>query len=233
MPKAPPSLNSVPGRSHSQVEDEDRRRRLEQVLRGLPLRPVAESKVIDLARDLDEAFLLARAATAAKHKTRSASLSNMKRQLHCVETGASTLAKRLKDAHPNVINAWVDAERAAGGFADRQEVLQEWLRLKRLLKNTAIRAKRARNEAVISDSSEKRGRPLDQIADLITAVAATVYEVLTERSAVRSVDRDTGKPRGEFHHFLVAVFGVLGITASADASNMRMQTELRQMRNPG
>lgn len=166
MPKAPPSLNSVPGRSHSQVEDEDRRRRLEQVLRGLPLRPVAESKVIDLARDLDEAFLLARAATAAKHKTRSASLSNMKRQLHCVETGASTLAKRLKDAHPNVINAWVDAERAAGGFADRQEVLQEWLRLKRLLKNTAIRAKRARNEAVISDSSEKRGRPLDQIADL-------------------------------------------------------------------
>jgi len=96
-----------------------------------------------------------------------------------------------------------------------------------------IQAKRARNEAVISDSSEKRGRPLDQIADLITAVAATVYEVLTERSAVRSVDRDTGKPRGEFHHFLVAVFGVLGITASADASNMRMQTELRQMRNPG
>ena len=124
---------------------------------GLPLRPEAASKIADLARNLDEAFLLARVATAAKHKTRSASPSNMKRQLRYIESGANTLTKRLKAAHPNVINAWVDAEQAAGGYADRQEVLQEWLQLKRLLENTAIRANRACNKAVILDSLEKRG----------------------------------------------------------------------------
>jgi hypothetical protein len=113
--KAPPSLNSISGLSHWQVEEEDRRRRLEQVLCGLPLRSEAASKIADLARNLDEAFLLARRATAAKHKTRSASPSNMKRQLYSIETGANTLASRLEAAHSNVINAWVDAEHAARG----------------------------------------------------------------------------------------------------------------------
>jgi hypothetical protein len=95
VPKAPPSLSSISGLTHWQVEEEDRRRRLEQVLCGLPLRPEAASKIADLARNLDKAFLFARVATAAKHKTRSASLSNMKRQLRYIESRANTLAKRL------------------------------------------------------------------------------------------------------------------------------------------
>ena len=60
MPKAPPSLNSISGLSHWQIEEDDRRRRLEQVLCGLPLRPEAASKTADLARKLDEAFLFPR-----------------------------------------------------------------------------------------------------------------------------------------------------------------------------
>ena len=130
------------------------------------------------------------------------------------------------------INAWVDAEHAAAGYADRQEVMQEWLRLKRLLENAAKRANRACDEAAVLDTPEKRGRPTDHIADLVTMGAANVYEELTERLAVRSIDRE-GKPCGEFHHFLVAVFGVLDIKTSPDSSNMRLQTELRQVRSLG
>ena len=230
MPKVPPSLNSISGLSHRQVEEEDRRRRLEQVLCGLPLRPEAASKIADLARNLDEAFLLARVATAAKHKTRSANLNSAKQQLRYIESGANTLAKRLKAAHPNVINAWVDAEHAAGGYADRQEVMQEWLKLKRLLENAAKRANRACDEVAVLDTPEKRGRPTGHIADLVTVVAANVYEELTELRAVRSIDRDTGEPGGKFHHFLAEAFGVLGIEASPDHSNMRLQTK---MRSPG
>jgi hypothetical protein len=49
------------------------------------------------------------------------------------------------------------------------------------------------------------------------ARARTVARVrLMRLRAVRSIDRDTSEPCGKFHHFLVAVFGVLGIEANPD-----------------
>jgi hypothetical protein len=69
----------------------------------------------------------------------------------------------------------------------------------------------------------KRGRPDGFLADVIANTAKQVFETTTERKAVRSVSRDDGQPQGEFNNFLRDIFEILGVEASADAANRKMQ----------
>ena len=70
----------------------------------------------------------------------------------------------------------------------------------------------------------------DQLGDLVTIEAANIYERRTGKSAVRHIDRVSGKPFGDFHSFLVRVFEVLEIKSSPDARNMQLQATLRGMK---
>ena len=71
---------------------------------------------------------------------------------------------------------------------------------------------------------------MDQLGDLVTIEAANIYERRTGKSAVRNIDRASGKPFGDFHNFLVRVFEVLEIKSSPDARNMQLQATLRGMK---
>jgi hypothetical protein len=229
-PKLPPSLNSVRGWSNSEVQEEDYRRRLERMMLDLPLQLGAELKIADFARDLYEMVLLARYATETRRKTRST--ARLKQLLREIESGANTLFRRLSNAPSNVFQAWASAADFAD-YINSHEVTYEWLQLKRLLENAAERAKQAAQAAVPkAEAPENRGRRSDYIAASITVVAAKAYEELTGRDAVRSIGRDTGKPRGEFHEFLTVVFKALGIDSSPDAANMQLQADRQHLRNP-
>ena len=107
-PKFPPSLSSV-GRSVSDIEEEDRRHRLEQIMHALPLQDGTAPKIANFARDLYEMFRLATHATGARRKTRSAGATSVKRQLRYIESGSNTLLKRLRNAPENVFRAWAEA----------------------------------------------------------------------------------------------------------------------------
>ena len=71
---------------------------------------------------------------------------------------------------------------------------------------------------------------MDQLGDLVTIEAAKIYERRTGKSPVRTIDRASGKPIGDFHNFLVKVFEVLEIKSSPNACNARLQTTLRGMK---
>jgi hypothetical protein len=111
---------------------------------------------------------------------------------------------------------------------------QEWLQLRNLLDITVQRATQSarRVETTLKSAARpktgKRGRPRDQLGDLVTIEAANIYKRRTGKSAVRNTY--SGKPLGDFHNFLVRVFKVLEIKSSPDACNMRLQAELRGMK---
>jgi hypothetical protein len=113
---------------------------------------------------------------------------------------------------------------------------QEWLQLKSLLDITVQRATQSarRVENTLKSAARpkrgKRGRPMEQLGDLITIEAANIFERRTGRSAVRNIDRASGKPFGDFHNFLVRAFEVLEIKSSPDARNMQLQATLRDMK---
>jgi len=71
---------------------------------------------------------------------------------------------------------------------------------------------------------------MDQLGDLVTIEAANIYKRRTGKSALRNIDRASGKPFGDFHSFLVRVFEVLEIKSSPDARNMQLQATLRGMK---
>jgi hypothetical protein len=74
----------------------------------------------------------------------------------------------------------------------------------------------------------KKGRPPKKRADYVATTAALIYEEHTGARAYRSIDRDFGKPYGDFHKFLTKVFEVLGIKdSSPDAANQRLQAKLK------
>jgi len=114
---------------------------------------------------------------------------------------------------------------------------REWLQLRRLLLTMQERAKRAARAAEVivkafPQAKGKSGRPEDPVAGSITEVAGDAYESLTGKRANRSINRDTGEPEGEFHTFLTNIFQALGITASPNASSLRLQEKLKAGRKP-
>jgi hypothetical protein len=54
--KLPPSLNKVPGWSDAEVEKEDCRHRLEEIMHKLPLQAGAAPRIKKFSRDLYETF---------------------------------------------------------------------------------------------------------------------------------------------------------------------------------
>ena len=113
-----------------------------------------------------------------------------------------------------------------------ESATREWLQLKNLLEITAQKAAKSARSVKDTTSAHpkrgKRGRPRDQLGDLVTIEAANIYERRTGKSAVRNIDRVDGKPVGDFHNFLTRVFEVLGIKSSPDARNMQMQAGLKK-----
>ena len=232
----PPSLSRVPGQSDSELEEERILRQLDQIIRGLAPSPATESDSAAAARHLYDNFLLATGATRQKRKSGSASLTSVAKQLRDIASGSNTLLRRLKQADRNVFDAWAGAaEEDANRVVATSK--QKWLQLKAMLQETVIRATRASQiaEAVMKVCTEakakaSRGRPEHQVAAATTLMAAHIYEEWTGKIAVRSISRDDGSPEGEFHNFLTEVFGILGITASPDYSNDRLQKELAKLR---
>jgi hypothetical protein len=206
------------------------REQLEQIMRNLPLRNEVEDKVECWARYLHDTFLLAKAAVREKKKDGSASPAGVARQLKYIQKGSITLLDRLKHADRNTFEAW-----ARTSDLERHEATQEWLQLKSRLQTVAERAERAARAVELVtkffQDGAKRGRRPDVMAEVVTVIAGNAYETLTGKSAQRSIDRDSGKPYGRFHDFLTQVFQALGIPSSPDSCNMRLQDELRHLRN--
>ena len=134
----------------------------------------------------------------------------------------------MKLADRNVFEALSDAAE------DREIAKEEWLGMKSLLGTMQDRAKRAAHtaEAVLKiwrkPLKGKAGRPVDLVAETVTWVAAEVYQGRTAKIANRSIDRVSGAAQGEFHAFQTEVFQALGMTASPNASNARLQETLKR-----
>jgi hypothetical protein len=232
MCRFPPPLSSVPGWSDAEIEEEKLLGRLAEAMRRLSPREGVTDAMIEAnaerilywcrGRQVDER--LRKKADRASEPSPGAA-----KQLKDIATASTKLLKRLKDADISVFLLWA----RAAADVDREEATQEWLQLKNLLEKTAERAKRAAvaTETVLrySPGRERRGRPPNEVALDTTIAAALAYEDLTGQRAERICDRVTGKPYGKFHEFLTEVFKALSIEASPDASNMRLQNELRRL----
>jgi hypothetical protein len=184
------------------------------------------------ARALFEAYALASGARVQQKKLGAAGPITVARDLKLIASRSSTLLKLIKGADRNTFEAW-----AAVPYPEAvafEMATQEWLQLKTLLDITVQRAsqsaRRVENTLKSAARPKTGGRPMDQLGDLVTIEAANIYERRTGKSAVRNIDRASGKPFGDFHKFLVRVFEVLEIKSSPDACNMRLQAELRGMK---
>jgi hypothetical protein len=231
-PVFPPSLGKVPSMSNAALEEEGILHRLEQIICSLTPRSGNNLDPQDLARYLYERFL-ARLAARQKRKAGSASPSGIAKQLKEIARRSNALLTRLKRADKNVFDTWA---RSAEEY-DRvlETPTQEWLQLKNLLEQAAVRATRG---AQIADdiirlkgaaTIGKRGRPEDEIARVITTIVGAFFQEWTGSLAQRSISRDDGKPSGAFHDFLTEVFQILGIAASPDYSNDRLQKDLAKL----
>jgi hypothetical protein len=186
------------------------------------------------ARALFEAYALASWARVQQKKLGAAGPITVARDLKLIASRSSTLLKLIKGADRNTFEAW-----AAVPYPEAvtlEMATQEWLQLKNLLDITVQRAtqsaRRVENtlKSAARPKRDKRGRPMDHLGDLLTIEAANIYKRRTGKSVVRNIDRDSGRPFGDFHNFLVRVFEVLEIKSSPDACNMRLQAELRGMK---
>jgi hypothetical protein len=211
-----------------------REKRLEQIIRNLPLKKGREDNSAADARALIEGCTLASVARTQQKKLGAAGSIKVARELKLIASGSSTLLKRLKGADGNTFEAW-----AAVPYPEAvpfEMARQEWLQLKHLLDKSVQRATQSARsvENTLKSAARpkrgKRGRPMDQLGDLVTIEAANIYERRTGKSPVRNIDRDSGKPVGDFHTFLVRVFEVLEIKSSPDARNMQLQATLRGMK---
>jgi hypothetical protein len=227
MTNFPPSLSRVPGKSDQQLEEEKILRQLRWAVSNLDSRGRLDTPdPSEASQDIYSTFLTARVSVLHKRKKGYASPTSIAKQLKQIETGVATLERRLASADKNVFEALKNAAE------DREVAKEEWLQLKRLLIIMQDRAKRAACTAEIvvracSQAKGKKGRPVDLVADVISIVAAEIYETRTGKRPSRSINRDTGEPEGEFHIFLTEVFQALGITNSPNASNLRLQETLK------
>jgi hypothetical protein len=224
----PPSIASLPSLP------DPREKRLEQIICNLPLKTGGEDNNAADARAVFEAYMLASVAPVQQKKLGAASSTTVARDLKKIASRSSTLLKLLKGADGNTIEAW-----AAVPYPEAvpfEMARQEWLELKDLLDKSVQRATQAARsvENTLKSAARpkrgKRGRPMDQLGDLVTIEAANIYAHRTGKSAARNIDRASGKPLGDFHNFLVRVFEVLGIKSSPDACNARLQARLRGMK---
>jgi hypothetical protein len=228
MTNFPPSLNRVPGKSDAELQEEQILGKIRGAVSSLDKQsdaPVLE----DAALDIYSTFLTARVRVLHRRKKGYASTVSVVKQLRQIETGLARLEGRLASADGNVFEALKDAAE------DREAAKQEWLELRQLLLNMQERAGRAVRaaEAVVKafpQAKGKKGRPVDPVAEAVSYAAAAAYVGRTGKRAVRSINRDTGEAEGKFHAFLTEVFHALGITASANASNLRLQETLKAMR---
>jgi hypothetical protein len=243
-PSLPPSLSQIPGISNEELLC----RELEPLMRELLSQPVcllgenqrreAERHIPNLAREMCEVVVIARGAEVERSKAGKASLAGVLGQLRYIARGADTLLKRMKKADRNVFDAWADAGIAAD--IPYHGSIRRWLDLRGLLEDARERAVQAAQsvEAAMKQSSrasmpENRGRPAEIAASAVAAEAADVYEKLTGRQAVRSVNRDTGDPEGFFHDFLESVFKIFDIDSSPDYANAKLQADSRFLRTSG
>jgi hypothetical protein len=156
------------------------------------------------------------------------------RDLKKIASRSSTLLKLLKGADGNTVKAWAEVQYPEA--VPFEMARQEWLQLKDLLDKSVQRATQAARsventlKSAAPPISGKRGKPIDRVADLVTIEAANIYERRTGKHAVRSISRDSGKPVGDFHNFLVRVFEVLELKSSPDARDMQLQATLRGMK---
>jgi hypothetical protein len=243
-PSLPPSLSQIPGISNEELLC----RQLEPMMRELLSQPVcllgenqrreAERHIPNLAREMCEVVLIARGAEVERSKAGKASLAGVSGQLRYIARGADTLLNRMKKADRNVFDAWADAGNAANDIP-YHESIRRWLNLRWLLEEARERAVQAAQsvEAAMKQSRasmpENRGRPAEIVASAVAAEAAVVYERLTGRRAVRSVNRDTRDPEGPFLDFLESVFKIFHIDSSPDYANAKLQADLRFLRTSG
>lgn len=227
--KLPPSLSGK-GISDAQLEEERTLYQLSEAIKKLG----SDAEPSSGANQLYNDFCLAKIWARSKRKEGTSSQASVAKQLKQIASGAATLAKRLKDADKNVFDAWAGASEDAEDmmFDPRGPATQEWLRLKALLDEGEKRATRAVRTAEktlkLWRQVGKKGRPADQVTDFITIMAANLYEEITAKLAPRSVSRITGAAEGEFHAFLTDVFKALGMTASPDEANRRLQIQLKR-----
>ena len=224
----PPSIASLPSLP------DPREQQLEQIIRNLPLKKGGEDNSAADARVLFEVYTLASVARVQQKKLWAAGPITVARDLKLIAGRSSTLLKLLKGADRNTFEAWAAVPYPEAVTSEM--ATQEWLQLKNLLDITVHRAtqsaRRVKNalKPAARPKRGKRGRPMDQLGDLVTIEAANIYERRTGKSAVRNIDRVSGKPFGDFHNFLVRVFEVLEIKSSPDARNMQLQATLRGMK---
>jgi hypothetical protein len=225
-----PSIAGLPSRPDPREPSPER---LEQIIRDLPLKKGGEDNSAADARELFEGYAVASWARVQQKKAGTASLIGQARDLKKIASKSSTLLKLLKRADRKTFEAWAKYPEGIGF----NTATQEWLQLKQLLEITAERATASarklesitRKDRSAARKGTKRVRPI-RLGDLVTIEAANIYERRTGKHAVRSIGRDSGKPFGDFHNFLVRVFEVLEIKSSPDARNMQLQAELRGMK---
>ena len=225
MTNFPASLSKV-GKTDAKMQEEKILGQLRRAVECLDKQSDAPDPE-EIAQYIYGTYLTAKVAVTHKHKKGYASSASVAKQLRQIESSLATLEGRLAKADKNVFGALRDA-------AEDQEVAQEeWLQLRRLLlimQERATRAGRAA-EAVVKafpQAKAKSGRPEDIVVGSITEVAGAAYKSWTGKRPNRSINRDTGEPEGEFHDFLAYIFQALGITASPNASNLRLQGTLKR-----
>jgi hypothetical protein len=251
IPALPPSLRRFPGISDEQLNEDLLCRQLEPRMRELLSKPVclldenqrreAERHIPNLAREMYEVVMIARGARVERSKAGKASLAGVSTQLRYIALGAGTLLKRMKKADRKVFDAWADAGKAANDIPYHGSI-RKWLDLLGLLEDaceTAVQAAQSVEAAIKRFSrasmpeNRRHRRPAEIVASAVAAEAAVVYQKLTGRQAVRSVNRDTGDPEGFFHDFLESVFKIFDIDSSPDYANAKLQADSRFLRSSG
>jgi len=230
--KFPPSIARLPSQPDPREPSPEQ---LEQIIRRLPLKKGEEDNSAAEARELLAGYASARLGQLWQRKRKSGAAGpKVVRHLKQIASRSSTLLERLKRADRNTFEAWAAAQYPEA--VTLKSATQEWLQLKNLLEVTAQRAAQSAGsvdkalKSLPRPQGGKRGRPIDQVADLVTIEAAAIYGRRTGKNADRNIDRASGTPVGDFHEFLTRVFEVLQIKSSPDARNMQLQTELRGMK---
>jgi hypothetical protein len=229
----PPSLSGIRGGGHFQIEEEKTVRQLEQAIQDLRLKEGGKDSSATDARDLLTEYQDKRVALRLGRKSGTASTLKVQRELNQIARRSSALFRLLKKADRNTFEAWVHPAWSEG--LEREAAKQEWLQLRNLLEASAERATRAAQAAqsVETNRSGRRGRPPDELADYLIISVANIYERRTGLTAYREISRYSGRPGGAFHDFLTRVFQALDLESSADACNMRLQAELREVQKSG
>jgi hypothetical protein len=202
------------------MEEYQTLRLIEKAINTLPLESRRPGSA---ARDILREFERTSVDLRLQRKLGTASSIGIERNLKQIASKSATLLKLLKKADRNTFEAWAFEQ------FDHAKAKQDWLQLKVLLEASVERAASAA-KAVSAINKQgpapgKKGRPPDRQADMVTLVAANVYERLTGKTASREIGRGERdhKPRGPFHDFLAQVFQALSIHSSPDAANKRLQ----------